>query len=177
MYSQSATDESRGYLLFYPRFSSLCEKFVFRQNVIVHGRLSPDRYKFQFSSCSLLTSKEVLVKLKVGIITENKIKCFITKTMIQSIGHITCKDSWMGSNNLTVIFNRYYEFDTAYCNGNESDYESSDMKMYMDIRKWGKYPDKLKPGRKQYLFCSYFVNHFVHTHWNDEILAYFVFKN
>ena len=41
---------------------------------------------------------------------------------------------------------RYYEFDTAYCTGEDSDYEASDMKLYMDIRKWGKTLDKMSSG-------------------------------
>ena len=42
---------------------------------------------------------------------------------------------------------RYYELDTAYCEGNNTeDYDASDMMTYMQIRKWGSEPTKLKTG-------------------------------
>jgi len=44
---------------------------------------------------------------------------------------------------------RYYEFDTGYCaeGSDQSDYSSSDMKSYMQIRKWGPQLDSLQEGK------------------------------
>ena len=48
---------------------------------------------------------------------------------------------------MTELPFRSYEFDTAYCSDlGKSDYGSSDMKLYMDIRQWGQSPDRLNPG-------------------------------
>ena len=43
----------------------------------------------------------------------------------------------MSSDNYDDIgfFGRYYEFDTAYCQGTVPDYESSDMSQYMAIQR------------------------------------------
>jgi hypothetical protein len=45
---------------------------------------------------------------------------------------------------------RYYELDTAYCEEGDAnstaDYEASDMKNYVQIRKWGQTMEKLKEG-------------------------------
>ena len=55
----------------------------------------------------------------------------------------------MSSDNYDDIgfFDRYYEFDTAYCQGTVPDYESSDMSQYMAIRKWGSSMENLRPGK------------------------------
>jgi hypothetical protein len=67
------------------------------------------------------------------------------------------KESILKTYNFENAFSfRYYEFDTAYCVGNDSDYESSDMSTYMDIRKWGKLLDEMKTG-KLLLFLLDFI--------------------
>ena len=49
---------------------------------------------------------------------------------------------------------RYYEFDTAYCEGSEAnstaDYDASDMTKYVQIRKWGRSMKNLNEGKQHF---------------------------